>query len=365
MFILRGAPSSKHLLRHTFSVRTIARLSTQPRIAVLTVMLGGQNTILRFKTPRNGGMMMGIVRRKASISLVAAAAIAVTLLCGCSQQSDQHRSAAAAPDLAAQLREMEERSYAAWTAGDADFWSSALSDSYVGWGASGRTDKDAAVELLSGSQCRITAFRLGEPQITQLTPDAALLVHRTEFTGVCNGTPLAPAYTTLTVFVREADQWKIAYRAQSAIIDPMQATIPADSDVWTSGATGADPATQALLAREVEVVNAWKDHDGARMGALFGPELQFVDIFGTHIGSRDEALEAWSGEGCNVQGFEFTGAQAQMFTPDFGVLTYRAAYDGACFGQDLWPILGTAFYVRRGEDWFWSSGINVLAGAPE
>lgn len=308
--------------------------------------------------------MMGDVRRRASISFVAAAALGA-LLCGCAQYSDQGRRAAAAPDLADLLREIEERSYAAWTAGDAEFWSAALSESYVGWGASGRTDKRAAVELLSGPHCRITAFRLGEPQITQLTPDAALLAHRTELTGVCNATPLAPAYTTLTVYVREADQWKIAYRAQSAIVDPMQAMIPADSDVWTSGATRADSATQALLAREVEVVNAWKDHDGARMAALFGPELQFVDIFGAHIGSRGEALEAWSGEGCDVQGFEFTGAQAQMFTPDFGVLTYRAAYQGTCFGQDLRPIWGTALYVRRGDDWLWSSGINVLASAPE
>ncbi|MFN3958673.1 MAG: nuclear transport factor 2 family protein [Parvularculaceae bacterium] len=226
-------------------------------------------------------------------------------------------------------------------------------------------DKRAAVDLLSSATCRITEFRLGESQITRLTPDAALLAHRTDLTGTYNGTPLAPAYSTLTVYVREAGQWKIAYWAQSAIVDPMQATIPTDSDLWTSGATSDDPATQALLAREVEVVNAWKDHDGDRMAALFGPELQFVDIFGAHIGTRSEALKAWSGEGCDVKEFEFTGAQARLFTPEFGALTYRADYRGTCFGQDLWPIWATAFYVRRGDDWLWSSGINVLAGAPE
>jgi hypothetical protein len=307
---------------------------------------------------------MRIVRRKASISPFAVAAVAAALLCGCSPRSDQGPNAAAAPDVDGQLREIEERSYAAWTAGDADFWSANLSESYVGWGATGRTDKRAAVELLSSENCRITAFSLGETQITQLTPDAALLAHRTDLTGACNGAPFAPAYTTVTLYVREAEQWEIAYRAQSAVVDPLKATIPADSDVWTSGATRDDAETQALLAREVEVVNAWKDHDGARMAALFGPDLQFVDIFGAHIGSRSEALKAWSGEGCDVTGFEFTGAQATMFTPDFGVLTYRAAYEGTCFGQDLWPIWGTAFYVRHRENWLWSSGINVLAGAP-
>ena len=80
---------------------------------------------------------------------------------------------------------------------------------------------------------------------------------------------------------------------------------------------------------------------------------------------RDEALKAWSGEGCEVSGFTFNGAKATMLGPDFGVLTYRAVYDAKCFGQDVWPIWGTAFYVKHGDDWLWSSGINVIAGAPE
>lgn len=308
---------------------------------------------------------MGVVRLKFLMRLVGVTASAAALLCGCARQSDQVWPAAAAPDLAVQLGEVEERSFAALVAGDVAYWSNALSDNYVGWGGSGRIDKRAAIERLSNPDCRITAFRLGESQLTRLTPEAALLTHRTELTGACNDTPMAPAYSTLTAFVREAEQWKIAFRAQSAIVDPIKATIPVDSNVWRSGATSDDPGTQSLLAREVDVVNAWKDHDGERMAALFGPELQFVDIFGTHIGTREAALEAWSREGCDMQGFEFTGAKAEMFAPDFGVLTYRAEYEGTCFGQALWPIWATAFYVKHGDDWLWSSGINVLAGAPK
>ena len=52
-----------------------------------------------------------------------------------------------------------------------------------------------------------------------------------------------------------------------------------------------------------------------------------------------------------------------MFAPNFGVLTYRASYDAKCFGQDVWPIWGTSFYVKHRDAWMWSGGINVLAGA--
>jgi hypothetical protein len=133
--------------------------------------------------------------------------------------------------------------------------------------------------------------------------------------------------------------------------------------LMTSSPTASDAATQTLLARERAVVNAWKDRDGKRMAELFGPTLQFVHIFGNHIATRAEALKAWSGEGCDVKGFELEGAKATMFSPDVGVLTYRADYDAKCFGQDVWPIWGSAFYVRHGDAWLWSSGINVLAGA--
>jgi hypothetical protein len=266
-------------------------------------------------------------------------------------------------DLTGPLMALEERAYAAWKAGDTAWWGDVLTESFVGWGAAGRVGKAAAIPLLGGADCRISAYRLTDPRVTLLAPNAALLTHRTEVDGACHGRPVAPVARTLTVYVREGGQWKIGYRARSAVVDPMKATPPPDSGVWTSGPTASDAATQTLLARERAVVNAWKDRDGSRMAELFGPTLQFVDIFGNHIATRAEALKAWSGEGCDVKSFELEGAKATMFSPDVGVLTYRAVYDAKCFGQDVWPIWGSAFYVRHGDAWLWSSGINVLAGA--
>jgi hypothetical protein len=52
-----------------------------------------------------------------------------------------------------------------------------------------------------------------------------------------------------------------------------------------------------------------------------------------------------------------------MFSPDFGILTLRATADAKCYGQSVWPVWGSSFYVKRRDNWLWSFGINILAGA--
>lgn len=282
--------------------------------------------------------------------------------CGNAQVSGPSNGSSAAQELAGELGTLEERSYAAWKSGDTKFWTTFLSEKFVGWGRSGRLDKSAAERVLSGADCQIGSYRLMDEQVSQLTPNAAVLTHRTEVNGTCGGEQLAPSYTA-TVYVREAGQWKAAFRAQSAIVDPIKATKPVASDLWTGGPTLSDASTQTLLGREQAVWSAWKDRDAKRIDALLGDPIQFIDIFGNHIATRPDALKAWSGEGCDVKSFDIGGAQATMFAPDFGVLTVRATTDGKCFGQDVWPIWGTSLYVKRGNTWLWSFGINVLAGS--
>jgi len=79
----------------------------------------------------------------------------------------------------------------------------------------------------------------------------------------------------------------------------MKAVRPAASAPWTDGPTLTDGDTQTLLGREQPMVSAWNDHDAGRMEKFFGPEMQFIDIFGNHIATRAQALKAWSGEGCD------------------------------------------------------------------
>jgi len=302
-------------------------------------------------------------RRTTFLAMLAFGSTMALSAFGYAQSAERSSGSSAAQDLADKLGTLEEQSYAAWKSGDTKFWTTFLSEKFVGWGRSGRLDKSAAKRVLSGAGCQIGSYRLTDKQVSQLTPSAAVLTHRTEVDGTCGGEQLAPASYTATVYVREAGEWKAAFRAQSAIVDPMKAIKPHASDLWTGGPTHSDASTQTLLAREQAVWSAWKDRDAKRIDALLGDSIQFIDIFGNHIATRPETLKAWSGEGCDVKSFDIGGAKATMFAPDFGVLTVRATTNGKCYGQDVWPIWGTSLYVKRGDTWLWSFGINVLAGA--
>ena len=270
---------------------------------------------------------------------------------------------AAQPALLSQLSALEDRAYAAWKSGDTRVWARLLSRKFVGWGPAGRLDKSGAEQALSGAGCQILSSSLTNAQLTRLTPDVAVLTHRTEVDGACGGRPLPPASYTASGYVREAGGWKLVFRAQSAIVDPLKASKPAGSEIWTGGPTARDAGTMTLLPREQGLWEAWKDRDARRLAPRLAADVQFIDIFGHHLATRAESLKTWSGEGCDVKRFNLAGARATMLTADVGILTERATAVGTCFGQAVWPVWGSTFYVRRGGRWLWSFGINVLAGA--
>jgi Domain of unknown function (DUF4440) len=263
--------------------------------------------------------------------------------------------------LTRMLNEREEESYRAWQTKDTSFWSGFLSERFVGWGSAGRIDEAEVAREWSGTNCTIVSYRISDSEVSQLTPSAAILTHKTILNGSCDGKPLPNASWTATAYFLDGAQWKAIFRAASEIVNP--ANLPKQSvDAAAAGRSASrDANTEAMLSREEAIWDAWKDKDATRISALVPPEIQFINIFGTHIGTRAETLQAWSGQGCDVKTFQLSDAKATMFAPDFGILTLYATVDGTCFGQPVIPIWTSSFYVRHGKTWVWSFGINVPA----
>ena len=268
-----------------------------------------------------------------------------------------------ASDVARAVSGLEEESYRALKAKDTKFWASYLSEKFVSWGGDGRIDKAGAVRKWSGAECAIASYEISELQVSQLTREAAVITHKTTVNGSCGGRRLPSASWTATGYVLEGETWKAVFRAASAIVDP--ANLPKQTAEASAARQAAkqDASTEAMLKGEQAIWDAWKDRDMKRLDALVPPEIQFINIFGTHIATRSETLENWSGRGCDVKSFQLGDARATMFTPDFGILTLRATVDGTCFGQPVIPIWTSSFYVKRGGTWVWSFGINIPAHA--
>jgi hypothetical protein len=169
------------------------------------------------------------------------------------------------------------------------------------------------------------------------------------------------------VYVRDSRTWKLVFHAEDAIFDPKAASAkPADEkeaprkDEEKPSATDAD--TEAMLAVERPFWEAWRTHDAKKLEAVMASDISFINIFGTYFPTKAEGLKDWTGTGCDVKRVSVTGATSTMLSPTAGILTFTGTAVGTCYGQKVDSVIwGTSIYVKDGDAWKWTFGINVPA----
>src|SRR5579859_1962213 len=264
------------------------------------------------------------------------------------------------------LVSLEKKAYNAWKNKNAKFWSVFLSDKFVGYGSLGKLDKASATKEYTGADCDIKSFTLSDEQMRQLTSGAALMTYIITIDGTCGGQAVPPKSRAASIFIRDGDQWKGAFHAEAPIIDPTVAPAkPVDKKEAykrdRAEPDGRDARTDAMLSVERAVWEAWRAHDAEELEALTAREISFINIFGTYFANKADALKDWTGAGCEVKSVSVTDAAATMLSSTLGILTFRGAADGNCYGQKVGPISGTSVYVNDGNAWKWSFGINLPA----
>ena len=283
------------------------------------------------------------------------------------------RPAAAAPTKAA-LMTLEKSAYAAWKARDAKFWDTFLSDKFVGYGSLGKLDKASAAKEYAGADCEIKSYALSGEKMKPLGKDAALITHKSTVDGTCGGQKVPAISMVASVYVRDVRdgaKWKAAFHAEAPVVDPKAVSAkPADKKAAPKKADAKtatpDAATDALLAAEKALWEAWRAHDAKKLEDLTAKQISFINIFGTYFATKADALKDWTSEGCTVKSVSVTDAVATMLSPTVGILTFNGGADGTCFGQKVGPIWGTSIYVKDkdgdGNVWKWTFGINLPAG---
>jgi ketosteroid isomerase-like protein len=255
---------------------------------------------------------------------------------------------------------LEKSAYDAWKSKDAKFWEAFLSAKFVGWGSS-RLDKASATKEYTGADCDIKSYALSDEQISPLGENVALITHKTAVDGTCGGQKIPAMNWTASVYVRDGDKWKAIFHAQAAVVDPSATATISTRKEGNAETSAQDPYTGAILPVEKEVWEAWREHDAKTIANLTAKNISFINIFGTHLATKADALRDWSGAGCNVKSVSLTDAVATMFSPTVGILTFHASADGTCFGQEVGPVWGSSVYVKYGDIWKWTFGINLPA----
>ena len=77
--------------------------------------------------------------------------------------------------------------------------------------------------------------------------------------------------------------------------------------------------------------------------------MTFINIFGSYLANKTDALKDWSGTGCNVERVSITKAEGTILSTTVGILTFKATADGTCYGQKVGPVWGTSVYIKDGD----------------
>jgi hypothetical protein len=300
---------------------------------------------------------------------------------------------AAAPTVEA-LMALDKQANEAYVKGDSKFFEGMLSDKFVILTSDGqRMDKAATVKMIAGVKCDIKSMDLTESAMSMIDADTYALSYKATWDGTCNGPDGKPMKVpgpvrSASIWVRSGDKWQAVFHGENLIVDPTNPAAPAASpnkekpkqDDKTAASSNTPPNTAAAPARATRDVNtgantdalvkvelalwqAWKEHDTKKLDDLMAKDVSFVNIFGTYLATRADALKDWTGTGCQVKSVSVSDGFVTALSPTVEMLTRKGTADGTCGGQEIGgtAIWGVSIYVKEGDAWKFAFGMNLSA----
>jgi hypothetical protein len=301
---------------------------------------------------------------------------------------------AAAPTTDA-LMALDKQANEAYVKGDSKFFEGMLSDKFVILGGGQRMDKTATVKMIASVKCDIKSMDLTEPAMSMIDADTYALSYKAAWDGTCNGADGKPMKVpspirSASIWVRSGDKWQAVFHGENLIVDPKNPVAPAappkkpaapatkdapkkDDKTAANSNTAANTAapakttpdanTDALVKVELALWEAWKEHDAKKLDDLMAKDVSFVNIFGTYLATRADALKDWTGAGCQVKSVSVTDGFATALSPTVEMLTRKGTADGTCGGQNVGgtDIWGVSIYVKDGDAWKFAFGMNLAA----
>ncbi|CAN5738007.1 hypothetical protein BH18ACI4_BH18ACI4_14080 [soil metagenome] len=339
--------------------------------------------------------------KKISLSFLLAAAAMLLAACGApatntganNANTNTTKPVAAAPTVDA-LMALDRQANEAYAKGDSKFFEEMLSDKFVILGGGQRIDKATTVGMIAGVKCDIKSMDLTEPAMSMIDADTYALSYKANWDGTCNGpdgktVKLPSPVRSASIWVRSGERWQSVFHGENLIVDPKAPPPPppplgmkeepkkeepkdkaaANSNMASSTAAparatrDANPGanTDALMGVELALWEAWKEHDAEKLDDLIATDVSFVNIFGTYLGTKAEALKDWTGNGCEIKRVSVSDGVATALSPTVEMLTRKGTADGTCGSQEVGgiPIWGVSIFVKDGNAWKFAFGMNL------
>ena len=296
---------------------------------------------------------------------------------------------------------LDKQANEAWKNHDTKFFETFLDDKFLGYGATGRSDKATALKEIAGHKCDVKSFTMDDPQMKMIGADVAVLVYKLTVDGTCAGHPVQPARAA-SVLVRKGDKWLGAYHSETNIVEPKAPATAdkkqadakpdtkkdtADTKKDTAGAKkdtntnkntadakkeatdskasdmkatdskasdakpGPDPMLDALMAVEKAGWDAWKERDAKKLDDLTTKDISFVDAMGMYYADKASTLKAWTEPKCDIKSVNVADGHSVMLTNDVALLLYKGTAAGTCEGQKLGALWGSTVVQKDGDAW--------------
>ena len=267
--------------------------------------------------------------------------------------------AAAAPTKD-ELMALERNAHEAFRTKNAGFWDGFLSSNFTAYSSEGRMDKAAALKELANPNCDIKSITLTDDQMTQLAPDVAAVSYKMTSDGTCGGKKVPAEHWAGGLYVRENGQWKGAYHAEAPASDPKAPASPpkVNPPPPPPSATGSDATTQALVAAETKIWEAWKNKDAAAMESALGKDFTFVSSMGRW--DRAQVMKNWVTDSkCEVKSYSILDPKATPMANNITLLTFQGSGTGTCDGQPIQTEWYGVAYMNDAGTWKPVWGISV------
>jgi hypothetical protein len=306
-------------------------------------------------------LMLGVAAFLAACGSPAGNTGANTANTGNTANANADKPVAAAPTKEA-LMTLEKGGWEAWKNRDAKWTEENASDKYVGLGTTGRMDKAAAVKSYTTQKCEIKSYTLSDDQMQMVGPDVAVLTFKGAQDYTCDGKKGPANVWSASIYIREGDKWKAAFYAETPVVDPKappaKPTAPPKKDEAKKEGAKPDAATDAVLAIEKKIWEAWKVKDSKALEEVLGKDFFF---YGGE-GRRDRAaiIKAWATENkCEVKSHWLSDAMSASIAKDVTLMTYKGGGDGTCEGQPITTDWYVSVFTKEGDAWRESFGMGV------
>lgn len=285
------------------------------------------------------------------------------------------------------LMALDKQANEAYVKGDSSFFERTLSDKFVILTNDGqRMDKAATVKTIASVKCDIKSMDLTEPAMSMIDVDTYSLSYKAAWDGTCNGPDGKPMKVpgpvrSASVWVRSGDKWQAVFHGENLIVDlknpppakpePKKEEAKKDNQPSANSNTAANTAappkatpdanTDALMKVELALWEAWKEHDAKKLDPMIANNVSFVNIFGTYLGTKADAIKDWTGNGCDVKSVSVTDGFATALSPTVEMLTRKGTAEGTCGGRNVGgtAIWGVSIFVKDGDAWRFAFGINL------